>query len=89
MCVERERERERVSEREKSEKIFVTTDTNMHFPTSITPYFIYPAGRRKQIENTKISALDIYKITSKTRFDLSCIGGCITAEKVSTSYFLV
>ena len=89
MCVERERERERVSEREKSEKIFVTTDTNMHFPTSITPYFIYPAGRRKQIENTGISALDIYKITSKTRFDLSCIGGCITAEKVSTSYFLV
>ena len=88
--MERERERERVSEREReSEKIFVTTDTNMHFPTSITPYFIYPAGRRKQIENTKISALDIYKITSKTRFDLSCIGGCITAEKVSTSYFLV
>ena len=87
--MEKERERERVSEREKSEKIFVTTDTNMHFPTSITPYFIYPAGRRKQIENTKISALDIYKITSKTRFDLSCIGGCITAEKVSTSYFLV
>jgi len=39
-------------------------------------------GRREEIKNTKVSAVDIYKITSAKKFDFSCKGGCITAEKL-------
>jgi len=41
------------------------------------------AGRRKEIEDSKTLKYWVSEITPNTKFDFSCVGGCIKIEKVN------